>query len=250
MTDSSAWFWFPSPTDAPRMRLFCFPFACGGTLTFRPWPGYLPADLEVAAVQLPGRERRHGEPALRRMDTLIDRLLEAIVPFTEVPMVFFGHSMGALIAFELARALQRSSCHGAPRHLLVSGRRAPHIARRGSRIFHTLPDPELAHALRRLGGTPEAVFEEPDLLRMVLSVARADFELIETYRYRPGPGLECPITAFHGLSDPEVSLEEAAAWEEHTVSGFSLHTLPGNHFFIHQAMVPLLDHIARITRNV
>ncbi len=246
MKPASPWFWSPRPIEHPTARLFCFPFACGGTLTFRLWPEYLPPSVEVVAIQLPGRERRYREPPYRRMAPLVDALLEAMGDRTDVPSVFFGHSMGALIAFELARALRRRGSGASPVHLLASGRRAPQMVRRASRILHTLPRSELILSLRKLGGTPAAVFDEPDLLEMVLGLARADFELVETYRYRPGEPLACPITTFRGADDPEVTQEEAAAWAEHTSSDFSLHVLPGNHFFIHDAMDALLETVARV----
>ncbi len=245
-----AWFWRPKPIEHPAVRLVCFPYACGGTQTFRTWPGHLPPEVEVNAVQLPGRERRYTEPPFRRLDALVDALVAAIREGEGPRVAFFGHSMGALVAFESARKLYEVGHPAAPAWLFVSGRRAPHKQRRGQQILHTLPEPELVRFLQELGGTPAGVFEDPDLRQVVVRLARADFELLETYRYRPGPPLPCPITVFRGTHDPAVDLEEAQAWADHTSAAFDLHELPGDHFFVNTATDLLLARIAAALTSI
>lgn len=237
------WVWRPQPVHNPSLRLFCFPFACGGGLTFRTWPDELPMAIETNAIQLPGREGRIQTPPFTRMKPLIEALEEALLPNLDVPFAFFGHSMGAVVAFELARKLRAArGLH--PKHLFVSARRAPHLPSSRDPV-HNQPTQELVRTLRRMGGTPEQVFNEPELMALFLKIARADFELLETYTFTPGEPLECPISVFHGLQDQEVTEDEAKTWREHTSGAFSQRTLPGGHFFLNTARRPLLRAIAQ-----
>ena len=215
------------------MRLLCFPYAGGGASIYRTWPSSLPPEIEVLPVQLPGREARIREPAFTSLPPLIDGLLPALGRgLLDGPVAFFGHSMGALVAYELARALRDA---GSPRplHLFVSARRAPDLPARTAPI-HALPEPEFRQRLRELNGTPEAVLEHPELMELLGPTLRADFTLIETYEPTSAPPLDCPITAFGGVDDPDVSEEEMAAWRRFTTAAFQLRMLPGDHFFLAQ----------------
>jgi len=182
----------------------------------------------VAAIQLPGRAPRFGELLISRMEPLVDELCHAIQASADRPFAFYGHSMGARVAFELARRL-RADLLRLPEVLFVSGAPAPHVAI--PTLAHKLPDREFAVLLRELGGTPPEVFDYPALYRVLLPALRADFAVVETCPYRPERPLNCPISAFAGSRDAEVSRPAVAAWEQHTEAIFRLRVLPGDHFF-------------------
>jgi len=221
-----------------RLRLFCFAHAGGAASTFRDWPAELPPAIDVCAIQLPGREGRIAEEPLTSLAATVPAVAGAIRPLLDVPFAFFGHSMGGLIAFELARELRRT---GAPQpsHLLVSGRRAPTVPTRKADI-HALPTPEFLRAIRDYDGTPAEVFENEQLLELILPVLRADLTLTETYTYQPGPPLGMPVSAFYGREDPTVTAADADAWRHQTTGAFRIHELPGGHFFLQTAQQQLL----------
>lgn len=224
------WITRPRPRPGAPLRLFCLPHAGGGASSFRPWADVLPAEVEVCPVQLPGREARMGEPAIDRMEPLVEALSEALRPFDDEPFALFGHSNGALIAFELARRLRREGRHG-PVHLFASGRRAPHVPNPRRTVAH-LPDDEFLAEMRELGGTPEEVLAHPELMRILLPLLRADVRLNETYAFAADAPLACPITAYGGLGDPKAPREDVEAWREHTAADFTLRFFPGDHFFV------------------
>lgn len=224
---------------AERLRLVCFPYAGGGAHIYADWRDVLPSSVGVHAVQLPGRGRRFAEPALDRLDLMVAGIAHALRALDDKPMVFFGHSMGALLAFETARALRRLGQRG-PSRLLLSAYRAPQFCRDEPCIHH-LPDGEFADKLRELEGTPPEVFENRELLQLMLPMVRADFAAVETYRHRPELPLSCPITAFGGLSDGDFPHESMQGWSAHTRSEFRMHMLEGSHFFIHSARDELLQ---------
>ena len=209
--------------------LFCFPYAGGGASIFRSWPERLPSDIEVCATQFPGREDRLRETPFARLSSLIDVLADVLYPYLDFPFAFFGHSLGSLISFELTRRLRRQKAPGALQ-LFVSGKRAPQIPNPDPPI-HQLPDAEFIEELLRFNGTPKAVVDNPELLELLLPLLRSDLRLYETYVYDHEAPLDCPISAFAGFEDEEVSREELAAWCGQTRSRFSMQMFPGNHFF-------------------
>jgi medium-chain acyl-[acyl-carrier-protein] hydrolase len=208
---------------------------------YRTWADRLSDEIEVCAVQLPGRESRIREPAETSLDTLVEQLVPELQPYVDEPFAFFGHSMGALLAFETARRLRRT-IGPEPTHLFVAARRAPQLPAR-EQPAHGLPEPELVEHLRDLGGTPEEVLQHPELRDLMLPMLRADFAVIETYSYLPEPPLDCPITVFGGEFDSRVSPTELRAWREQTHGGFEMHVLPGDHFFVRSAEEQLLRHL-------
>ncbi|HEX3482642.1 MAG TPA: alpha/beta fold hydrolase [Kofleriaceae bacterium] len=221
--------WFPGRLADAAMRVFCLPHAGGSASAYRAWSG--DAELAIQPVQPPGREGRFREPAYTRMSDYVADLADAIAPLVERPYGLLGHSLGALVAFELARAL-RDRGRAAPRRLLVSGCPGPRMPRRQ---LHDLPEPALIAALQRMGGLAPEVLANRDLLDLVLPIVRADFEVADRYGYAPGPLLSCPITALVGTDDPVASAADAAAWADETSGPFRLHELPGDHFFLHTA---------------
>jgi medium-chain acyl-[acyl-carrier-protein] hydrolase len=226
-----------------HLRLFCFPYAGGGASVFRTWAQQAPAGIEVCPVQLPGRENYLQEPPYTRLKPLVQALVPVIVPYLDRPFAFFGHSMGALISFELACRL-RQQFDLKPVHLFVSGYRAPQLPRPNCSI-HNLPESEFIEELRRLDGSPEDVLQNVELMELLLPVLRADFELCETYTYSQAGPLDCPLTAFGGWQDIIVGYEDLAAWREQTQASFRLQMYPGNHFFLNNTHLPLLRAVSQ-----
>ncbi len=240
MSAANSWITCPHPNPQATLRLFCFPYAGGGTLSYRPWAERLPF-VEVCPILLPGRERRLAEPALTDFPTLIAALHSAILPHLDKPFVCFGHSMGGLLAFELTHQLQRQG--QSPCHLFVSGCRAPQLPD-PEPLIHTLPDAEFLEELRRLNGTPNAVLANQELMTLLLPTLRADFTVTKTYCYSLQPPLSCPITAFGGLQDSTVTYDSLTAWQSQTNAAFSLQMLPGDHFFLNSSQALLVQAIA------
>jgi medium-chain acyl-[acyl-carrier-protein] hydrolase len=228
---------------ARRIRLFCFPYAGGGASVFHSWSRELPAAIEAHPVRLPGREARWIDPPFTRLSALVEHLANELEPHLGAPYAFFGHSMGALIAFELARELRRRT-GAVPSHLLVSGARAPQRPD-PFRSAHQLPDLELVQKLRWLEGTPDEVLANDELMQLVLPAVRADFAMCDAHVHVPGPPLDCPISAYGGARDRRIGFSDLAAWRFQTREAFTLQLFPGNHFFLHTARTALLTAVAR-----
>jgi medium-chain acyl-[acyl-carrier-protein] hydrolase len=210
---------------------------------FYPWAEGLSSAIELCPVQLPGRESRLSESPFTRLPPLVQTLMFAIRPHLNKPFAFFGHSMGATIAFELARRLHEQS-ESTPLCLIVSGSRAPHLPDPNPPIHH-LPEEEFIAELRRLNGTPEAVLQHAELLQLFLPLLRADLAAHETYEYVAGEPLECPVFALGGYKDALVNWQDLAAWQEQTSGPFALHMFPGDHFFLRSAQRDLLQIISQ-----
>lgn len=189
----------------------------------------MPSAFEIGAVQMPGRGLRAGEPALTSILSGAPSLASAIQSCRDKPFAFFGHSMGALLSFEVARILCQES-NLELLHLFVSGRLAPQIANTTTPTYN-LPEPEFLKELQRLNGTPPEVLTHRELMSLIMPSLRADFEACQTYPYTPGPVLTCPLTVLGGLED-EATAEQLDAWRVHTTKLFRRHMLPGDHFFI------------------
>ncbi|HEY6795198.1 MAG TPA: alpha/beta fold hydrolase [Kineosporiaceae bacterium] len=227
---TASWLGRSARETAAGARLFCFAHAGGGAAFFHPWRAGLLPDVEVCPVTLPGREARAGERAATRMDEVVDPVTQALASLTDRPYAVFGHSMGAAVAYEVARRLESSGVPG-PRCLFVSGRRAPHLPSRRPPL-HGLPDQELLSAVAELNGTPDGVLRHDDLLRLFLPTLRADFALNETYRPLPGTALRCAVSSLTGDADPQVDLDEIAGWRAVTSGAFTLRVFRGEHFYL------------------
>ncbi|MGW4057212.1 thioesterase II family protein [Amycolatopsis sp. NPDC004747] len=226
---------FERAPDA-RARLVCLPHAGGSASFFFPLAKALAPEVEVLAVQYPGRQDRRHEPPVDSIARLTDRLLEVLRPFDDRPLALFGHSMGAIIGYEVA--LRMTEAGSAPVHLFASGRRAP--SRYRDDDLRGVSDARLVAELRKLGGSDAAMLADPELLAMVLPAIRSDYRAVETYRHEPGRRLDCPVTVFTGDRDPRVSVEEARAWAEHTTGPSDLRVLPGGHFFLVEQAAPMI----------
>ncbi|MFI5611141.1 thioesterase II family protein [Amycolatopsis sp. NPDC051903] len=230
-----AWFRRFHAADEAGARLVCLPHAGGSASFYFPVSRALAPDIEVLAVQYPGRQDRRHEPFLTSIDALAERIAALLGDKTDRPLALFGHSMGAMIAYEVARRLED---RGSPvSALFVSGRRAP--SRRRAESVHTRTDEGVIAELRRLSGTELDLLGDEDVVRMILPVVRNDYRAVETYRYEPGPPLTTPVVAFTGTDDPVASVDEVRSWADYTSAGFELVTLSGGHFFLtrHQDVV-------------
>ena len=236
--------WLVSPLPNPRaaLRLLCFPYAGGGASVFRTWPTALPADIELLAVELPGRETRFRERPFHRLAPLIAALTDAVTPHLQAPFAIYGHSLGALIGFSFAQELRRRSLAG-PMHLFVSGRRAPQLPERSP--MHQLPEPQFLDQLRRLGGIPDALFQQSDIMEVFSPILRADITVAETGPMESEPPLACPITALGGLTDEKARVEELDAWQAQTSAAFDREIFPGGHFFLQSARTAFLASLSR-----
>jgi medium-chain acyl-[acyl-carrier-protein] hydrolase len=228
-----------------ELRMFCFPYAGGSAQIFSSWWRSLPNFVQVVPVQLPGRGNRISETPWRKIDQLADAIAEDLLPvFEEKPFVFFGHSMGATLGFEVVRRLTGRN-QVIPEFLLISGRRAPHIPDDDPPTY-ALPKDEFIKELKRLNGTPDEVIQSKELMELMEPMLRADFEAVQTYEYAPSPPLEIPFFVMGGVDDLEVTREHLEGWRTHTTGSFSLHMFPGDHFFLHPQKETLLRYISQV----
>jgi pyochelin biosynthetic protein PchC len=210
----SAWLRRFHPAPAAVARLVCFPHAGGAAPYFFPWSAALSPRLEVLAVQYPGRQERRHEPLVDSIDALADAVAAELRELTGLPLLLFGHSMGATVAYEVARRLT-------PAHLFVSGRRAP--SRPWAQRMHTRPDAEILAELGKLSGTDAKVLGSEEIMRLALPALRNDYRAVETYRDPGGPRVGCPISVLIGDDDPTSSVPDATAWRDHTTGPCAVH---------------------------
>lgn len=228
-----------APAEADAVQLVCFPHAGGSAGYFRRMSALLSPSIDVRAVQYPGRQDRHREPMPPDLLTLASSVSAVLQQPRASVYAFFGHSMGAVVAYEAARALRPDS---RPAALFVSGRRAPSTFRPDD--VHTRGDQGLISEVLSLGGTDAAALLDADVRELVMPVIRQDYRLIETYRHRPFPELDLPITALVGEQDPTTTVDEAHAWQRHTSGPFALHRFPGGHFFLNEHWEAVTDIIS------
>jgi medium-chain acyl-[acyl-carrier-protein] hydrolase len=216
--------WFPGADECEGLRLFWFPHAGGGAAQARGLHHGCP-------VRLPGRESRLAEAPFERMEPLVEALANAIAPYLARPFAFFGHSVGAAVAFELARLLRRRH-QPLPKMLIASGARAPQYRR--NHVPPAAPsDEQLLAELRRLEGIPNEALDNPAVMRAILPALRADTALYRSYVYAEDEPLGCPIRAYGGAGDPNVLREHLEAWAQQTTASFALRLFPGGHFYLH-----------------
>ncbi len=235
--------WLPlQPAHGDGIRLFCLPHAGAGSLAFQGWDAGMPAPIQVLPVLPPGREARFWEAPYTRLDPYVRDLAIAITPHLQCPYALFGHSLGALVAFELARTLRAAGAPG-PSHLFVSGRIAPHLSE-ARPILHTLERAALLQEMATLGGLPEGIALSEQLLDYLVPVLRADLAVNETYEFRDRPPLTTPITALGGTADPRASCAELAQWQVQAAGSFTLRTFDGGHFYLARHRTEVLSLMA------
>lgn len=234
---------FGQPEIAKYLRLYCFSYAGGSASIYQPWGALLDPGIELCAVQLPGRGIRLAERPERDLSALVSRLATAIAAQPTVPFAFFGHSLGALIAFELTRHLQRCQLQQ-PVKLLVSGCSSPQL-RSNVDALDEHDDEKMIERLSQYNGTPPEVLQHQELMSLMAPAIRADFALVADYVYKPGALLDLPVTAFAGRSDDQTSREQIDGWGRETRSAFIQHWFDGDHFFIRPQMEQVVAQLNR-----
>jgi surfactin synthase thioesterase subunit len=227
----------PRPRAQAELRLFCFHHAGGGAAFFIPWAAALPARIELVAIRLPGRESAFSQPRFADLGSAVDAVTAAIQPWLDRPFAFFGHSLGALIAYRAAHSLDRKPCH-----LFCSAFRAPHLPR--SNLLSQLPDADLVANLKKHGGISDAVANHAELLGLMIPLFRDDLRLAGLYVHDDAPPLDSPITAMAGEQDQLAPIAELAGWERHTRGSFRLLTYPGSHFYLDAQRAAVIADIA------
>jgi len=214
-----------------NLHLYCFPYAGGSSNIFRRWPLYVPPKVKVIPVELPGHGKRLTEEPITDLAHIVEEMGVSIGEELRAPFAFYGHSMGALLAFELTRYLGHHALP-LPRHLFVSAHLAPHNSS-DREVIYDLPENDFVRRIRDMNGTPAEVLENKELRDLFLPLLRADFRVCETYSYLDHPTLDIPITAFCGEDDADVTPSGMQEWRNHTLESFQLQIVPGGHFFIH-----------------
>lgn len=228
--DAGQWCRRYRPSRNATARLVCLPHAGGSAPYFLPVAAALSPGVDVVAVQYPGRQDRRAERPLADMDLLAGQIATVLRAQPELPTTIFGHSLGAIVGFEVARRLEAAGQY--PVRLFASGRRGPATLRDDD--VHLRDDAGILAEVRRLNGTASSVLSDDELMRAALPALRADYTIAETYRCAPGDTVDCPVTVLTGDSDPKTSLDEANSWARHTTGGFDLRVFPGGHFFLSQ----------------
>lgn len=240
-TDSAnSWLPYCKQDTGRPLRLFCLPYAGGAAPIFRSWPAILGSKIEVCPIELPGRGTRFREKAESYLVSLAQSVCDGILPHLDRPFLLFGHSMGALLGFEVLKHLYKTQGL-TPVLFFAAGRNAAHIPE--GKVSYDLPDPALMERLQELNGTPAGLMDHPEFTKLMMPTLRADFAISETYVYKEGPPLKCPIVALGGISDPETNMEGLEAWQQHTSSFFKLRIFPGEHFFLNTAKELMLQTI-------
>jgi pyochelin biosynthetic protein PchC len=225
----------------PRCRLVCAPHAGGTANAYRSWPAHLPDDVEVYALQYPGRQDRLAEPPADSMADLVRPVADALEPFLHEPLALFGHSMGAVVAYEVTLELERR--HGRGVDLLaVSGSPAPDHREEHDR--HTLDDAGLIDELSRINTSFGELADAPELWDLILPAIRADFRLVSRYRRTPALPVHAPLLALGGTADPDVGVEDLRRWRACADGAFALRTFTGDHFYLTDER-PVLEVLTR-----
>lgn len=230
VSTANRWFLRFSRSSSPSLRLFCFPFAGSSASVFRSWIDELPEEVEVMAIQLPGRENRLRERCMRDMDEIVEKLEFEIDSRLDQPFVFFGHSLGSLIAYELLRRLETGGRHRAEL-FFASGGPAPHTRVALAEPLRLTQD-QILRDLQRISRAHSALLDDREVLALMLPMLQADFEIYTKYRYRETAPLQSPIVVIRGATDAYITHQSQMEWKRHTNCQFSFHTIPGPHLFM------------------
>jgi len=243
-----SWLLIPNPKKAPLMRVICFPYAGGNASTYLSWAEKLPSNVELVAIQPPGRASRMLEPAYSDMATLIDDLIESVSAYLDRPYVIFGHSLGSRVAIEL---IYQCRLRGLPlpQHFIASGSRGPDLPV-SNQILSAMGDDELIDELRKLKGAPDVLLANKDIMKLFLPTLRADLKIADFYRFKEDIKFDCPVTVLRGELDESILLEQAESWGKYFSGSFDMHVLPGGHLFLESEVELLLQYINNITNTV
>ncbi|APF18132.1 thioesterase II family protein [Caldithrix abyssi] len=241
MMNQNKWLVIPTPRPAARIILLCFPFAGGSSHSFRGWAPILPPSVELRAVELPGHGTRLSEPLAEDIHELIEPIARGIASSLDKPFAIFGHSMGALLGFEVALYLQ-NKLNKRAEHLFVSGHGAPGTPRHEPEIHH-LPKPQFLAKIKEYNGTPKEALENKELMDLMFPILKADFKICETYAHKNSGLLNTPLTALGGIQDPSTPREDLEKWRSFTTQSFNIRLFPGDHFYLLQQKVNLLKAI-------
>lgn len=244
----SKWFVVPRPNAQARIRLFCFPYAAGNASTYTSWWQWLPHEVELRAVQPPGRASRIEEPAYQSMEAMVDGVCTALRPWLDKPYVVFGHSLGSRVGFEY---IHRASAAGwrLPELFIASGSSAPHVAREHKKISH-LPDAEFVQALRRFDGPTDRLLEDEQLVALFMPVFRADFNIADTYYRERGTLLHCPAAVFGGDRDEDARPDELDSWQAHFSQPIGINLFEGDHFFVESNSQRVASRVGELVGDV
>jgi len=245
-TPLNRWVTCPFPQPDAALRIFCLPFAGGGATIYRDWGKLLGSTIEVCPIQLPGRESRFSEPAFTEAQALAQALSNQLQPYKDKPFVLYGHSMGALVAFELTRVLQDAGFK-MPETLILGAHRAAHLPRTRE-TFYSLDDKTFIQKLQRFGGFPEEVLASEELMQLLMPTLKADFKLCDTYVYSDQEPLNCPIHVFSGATDREAPYDVMEAWRQHSSIGTQMHVFQAGHFFIRSDRERVMNTLKTILR--
>jgi surfactin synthase thioesterase subunit len=241
VTDSDRWIrtYVPGPPSA--LDVVHFPHAGGSASYYRPFCAALADRFNAHALQYPGRQDRRDEPSVTDLHVLADLIFDQLRPLTDRPVAFFGHSMGALLAFEVTRRFERE-LGVSPAALFLSGRRAP--SRHRDEHVDLTGDAGLLAEIQELSGTDPQLLGDDEMLQMIMEPLRADYRALGDYRFAPQPPVHCPVAVLTGVDDPRTSEDEATSWREHTTGEFDLRVFPGGHFFISENVAAVTDYVA------
>lgn len=243
------WLSCPIGTVPAPLRLWCLPFAGGGAASWHPWAPRLAGTAEIVAVRLPGRENRLHEKPYHDAARLVEAIAAVIAPYAHEPYVLCGHSLGGLLAFEVARRL-RAQFLPLPRGLIVSGVRAAHLPRREPDLRHLGDDAFVSQVDTRYGGIPPAIREDREFLALMLPTLRADITVYETYQYLPGEPLPTPVLALGGEADATTTRDELLAWQQHSSGPFESAFFPGGHFYLQPQIGPVTQRVAAFLKGL
>jgi len=238
---NNPWFVIPKPNANAKLRLICLSYAGGSASTYQDWAGNLGRNIELIAVQLPGRSNRITETALDDMADLVDQLSQQLIPLLDKPYVLIGHSLGSQVGFELLHHLMQFK-KPLPLHFIASGRRGPSVIRQSKKI-DAMNDEEFMDYIRELKGTPETVLNNPEIMALLLPMLRADFKLAFEYQYKKRALLPCNITVFKGESDPTTSMDDMLGWQLDFCATIAMKEFSGGHFFIEESEKSVVSEI-------
>lgn len=240
-TTNTSWIKRTRQNPNAASRLFCFPYAGEWSQIYQYWINHLSSDIELCLIDLPGQGSRLNEAPIANLSILAQEVIVNIQTYLDRPFAFFGHGMGALLSFELVRLLRQQG-YLAPKHLFVSGQRAPHLTLDRVPIY-SRSESEFIMEMRRLEGAPEAVLADTRLRKLASPALHGDFQVIETYQYQQCEPLDCPITVFGGLQDVSVDIMALEGWRQHTTKRFELQLFKGNKFFLNEAQSLILQEV-------